>query len=198
MSRRDAGSRWIGLGAWLGAATVVMVAGCGSNGPSPDRANSSTTALQSSCRASQLRLGLGPRISEQTGQSTVVFTILNVGRGHCSFLGYPAVRLEDSRGHVLAFRFRDGGDLEITGKPAHRVTVGSRATAYVAINKYRCDLREQGTARRAVMVLPGLSKPLSVTLAQYPVVGFCGPRQPGSTVDVSPVEPSVIATQSLA
>lgn len=197
MRLRAVSVRWSGSGASLGAAAAVLLAGCGSSGPPSGRTHNLGT-IQSSCRASQLRPGVGPRISEPTGQLTVVFTITNLGSGPCNFRGYPNVRLEDSSGHVLSFHYRDMGDQVITGNAARTVGVGPGATAYVAINKYRCDLRDQGISREAVVVPPGLNKPLNVTLPQYPVLAFCGPGQPGSIVDVSPVEPSALATRAHA
>jgi hypothetical protein len=36
-----------------------------------------------------------------------------------------------------------------------------------------------------------LGQPLSLTTARYPAVGYCPPGDPGHTVNVTPVEPSL-------
>lgn len=181
--------------AGCGAATSVPTqpGGPGSASPAPSSPTRTTTAP---CETSQLRLGLGQRVSEATGQHTLSMTLTNVSRSACSLFGYPDVTLADAGGHVLAFRYEQRGDLMITGHAPSRVDVAPGNVAYVTINQYRCDLGDKAVARTLALVPPGSSTPLRLHLPKYPILGYCGAGQPGSTVDISPVEASFQATGS--
>jgi len=64
-------------------------------------ASSSSAARRLSpptCATSQLRLKLGPHVSEKTEQHTATFALQNDERSPCSLDGYPTVILFDSAG----------------------------------------------------------------------------------------------------
>jgi hypothetical protein len=80
------------------------------------------------CATSQLRLTLGPLVSEKTEQHTATFALANLARGSCRLDGYPAVTLSDSASGLLPFPFGHRGDQMITAatpKPVH-VAEGER------------------------------------------------------------------------
>jgi hypothetical protein len=127
-------------------------------------------------------------VSEATGQHTVVLRLANPG-GPCLLDGYPQVSLADRSGRI-PFALRYVGDQMITGRRPRPFVVGGRDAAYLAVNKYRCDL---GPVRTETALQIG---PLTVSLAAVPrEVAWCGHGDPGSVVDVTPFEPSIAATR---
>lgn len=114
----------------------------------------------------------------------------------CHLLGYPGVVLSDAGGAKLPFHYRQGGDLEITGHAPGPVELQPGRSAHVTINHSTCALEDKAVARAIDVVPPGSSAAIHLALSEYPVVAYCGAGQPGSTVAVSPVEPSLAATLS--
>jgi glucose/arabinose dehydrogenase len=146
------------------------------------------------CRTSQLGLTLGDPISEPTGEQSLSLVLTDVSANPCALLGYPTVTLTDAAGEALPFTYTSR-DQVVTDQVATTVTLAPAATAYVTINKYRCDLRDLDVAARVTLAAPddAPSPSLRVDIAPHDF-GYCGPGDPGSTVDVSPVEPSVSET----
>jgi hypothetical protein len=161
-------------------------------------AGSAGATLDSSdapCRAAQLRLALGPGISEATGQHTLALRLVN--RGHdCVLDGYPLVSVHDRSG-AIPFTMRNGGDQMITNRRPRPVLVRTSASAVVLLNNYRCDLGGRRTASSVRLLLPKpqasrgtLVLKLSSTAR---TVSWCGYGDPGSTLTVSPFEPTIRA-----
>ncbi len=125
-------------------------------------------------------------ISEPTGQHSLALALTNTSTRACSLFGYPAIRLLDASGHELPFTYRQSGDQVVTSRPPAHVALAPGATAYVTINKYRCDLGNQGTATTVALVLPGDTSVLTTVVPSSLDLGYCGPGDPGSTVSVSP------------
>jgi len=162
-----------------GGAVTVAPSGRHAAGPYPVR-----------CRPSQLRLAAGPRISEATQQSTLWVLIRNVSTAGCDLRGYPSIALVDPSGAQLPFRYRLGGDQMLTSRPPTLVPLAPHAIAYVAINKNHCVTFTSRTANRLELTLPGDSEALSLRLAHYPILDYCGAHDPGHTIDITPVEPN--------
>lgn len=140
------------------------------------------------CRLSRFSVGLGPRVSEATGQETLDLRLTNRARA-CVLDGYPSVAFFDASGPI-PFRIHDGGDQMLTRHPPHPVLVRSHGTAFVAVNKYRCDMggKRQPTRLRLASGTRRASA-VTVSLATSPRdMSWCGANDPGSTVDVSPYE----------
>lgn len=138
-----------------------------------------------------LRLGLGDRVSEPTGQHSLALTLTNRSDTACVLFGYPTVALLAADGAVLPFDYRHTGDQVVTGRPPTPVLTPPGARADVTINKYRCDLGGRGQVTVVRLTPPGDSTPLLVALAPTDRnLEYCGPDDPGSVVAVSPVAPT--------
>jgi hypothetical protein len=140
------------------------------------------------CLGSKLRLELGKPIDEATGQGTLLVAVVNSSPQSCRLKGYPVIELLDRSNQRLAFVYRNGGDMMLTDVAPRLVTIRPGMGAYFAINKYRCDLAGEMPVSRMRVRLPGLSSRLVLDLPQGTAFsGYCGPRDPGSIVDISPV-----------
>jgi len=156
-----------------------------------------TTAVVTSlpCSTAALRLGIGPPVSEETGEDSLLLTLTNRSSAACFLEGYPPVTLDDAGQAALPFSYEHGG-YQTTGPTPQRVALAPQGTAYVMINKYRCDLGDRDTAATVGLIPPGGTTSLTLAIAGLRDFSYCGPGDPGSTVDVSPVEPTAVATTS--
>jgi hypothetical protein len=151
-------------------------------------------AYPARCHASALRLGAGERVSEATGQHTISLTLTNVSSSGCHMVGYPGLSYLDASGRMLPFRSVWGGDQMVTSNPPVRVDLAPGGVAYILANKYRCDRGDVAQATTVHIIPPDERVPLSLSLADMVSIAYCGAGDPGSSVFVSPVEPSYIAT----
>ncbi|TMC48886.1 MAG: DUF4232 domain-containing protein [Chloroflexi bacterium] len=155
------------------------------------------THFATRCSASHLKLGWGGRISEPTGQHTLSLTLTNASSAQgCYMFGYPEIMLTDSRGRALPLRYSRTGDQVVTSSVPSQVDVAPRSTAYVTLNKYRCDAGELMNATMVRVVPPDDYSSLQLSITGNVPMDYCGPGDPGSTVHLSPVEPSYVATIS--
>lgn len=130
-------------------------------------------------------------MSEKTGQHTLNFKLTNRGPA-CLLNGYPVVRFSDRSG-LIPFRIRHGGDQMITGRGPQPFILRAMGSAVVAVNKYRCDLGNRRVPR-SVRLGVAPTQLRSVSLAASPRdMAWCGAGDPGSTVDVTPFEPTLRA-----
>jgi Protein of unknown function (DUF4232) len=128
----------------------------------------------------------------------MIVRLTNHGAATCRLYGYPMITLLDRAGHSLPFRVHRGGagDQMITTRPSSMVVVAPRRHAFVGINKYRCDGGDRRLSRFMRLQVPGARKNLSL-IARIPAwldLGYCGRGDPGSSVAVSPFEPTANAT----
>jgi hypothetical protein len=156
-----------------------------------------TTAVVTSvpCSSAALRLGVGPPVSEETGEHSLLLTVTNASPAACFLEGYPALTLDDTGQAPLPFSYDHAG-YQTTGPTPQRVALAPQGTAYVMINKYRCDLGDRDTATTLGLIPPGGTTSLTLSLTGLRDFSYCGPGDPGSTVDISPVEPTAAATTS--
>jgi hypothetical protein len=136
------------------------------------------------CDVADFAIGLGPEVTEATGQHTLLLRLRN-RRGACFFGGYPRVTLLDGRG-AIPFAIVHGGDQMVTNRPPQRFVVRRGGSAFVAMNQYRCDL---GDRRTANVVRLGPNASLRLT-DRYRKPHYCGRGDPGSTLAVSPFAPT--------
>jgi hypothetical protein len=96
----------------------------------------------------------------------------------------------DTAGRVLPLQYVWGGDQVVTSSKPVMVEVPAGGTAYVVVNKYRCDTTDlmQGAAVR--IIPPDDRAFLQVSIADNVPMDYCGPGDPGSVVYVSPIEPT--------
>lgn len=142
------------------------------------------------CSASQLRLGIGPEVSEATQQNTLVLVIHNTSAQPCDLDGYPRAILWSGRTAALPFGYHRGGDQMLTDAYPSIVTLPGHGGAYVALNKNTCEAGQRRAAAAISLTPPGEDGALILRLNRYPILGYCAPGQPGHTIDVSPVEPT--------
>jgi Protein of unknown function (DUF4232) len=156
-------------------------------------ANGHTQASRApSCRISQLSISPGPGIAEKTGQHSLVIRLTNRASRPCVLDGYPTIALTDARG-ALPFHVRHGGDDMLNAHGPRPVTVSRGGHAYAVINKYRCDLGDLRVAGALQVRLPRSAPARHLVLRIPPgyILGYCGKGDPGSTVAISPFEPSI-------
>jgi Protein of unknown function (DUF4232) len=174
----------------LRLAVLAAVLTCSITGTS----SASGGALSPRCAPSQLRLTLGPLVSEKTEQHTAPFVLANVARSACSLDGYPIVTLLDSAGRVLPFPYGHRGDQMITAAAPRPVNVRGGGSGYFELNKNACV---SFTRRRAAAIhvrLPGSPGSLPLRLPHYPLIDYCPPGDPGHGITLSPLEPTLAAT----
>lgn len=153
------------------------------------------------CRARSLALRPGTYVSPMTGEHAELYALKNRSSAACTLTGYPHVLLYGSRGAVLQFHYVSGGGTYVTRDKPAAVVLARGASAWVQVAKYRCDLGEAGTAATIKLTLRAAH---GVTFAGRETVGglgsedlsYCrgGPRDPGQTVEISPIEPTQSAT----
>jgi hypothetical protein len=143
------------------------------------------------CQPASLQLALGPQVSEATQQDTVLFTLTNISGAGCDLQGYPGVSPLDKRGLPLPFHVRWGGDQMLTASPPVLVPLRPGGIAYLGVNKNACVGHAYDEAHVFRVIPPNDYQPLSVTTRRYPVLDYCLADDPGHTLDVSPVEPSL-------
>jgi hypothetical protein len=115
--------------------------------------------------------------------------LVNRDRRACVLYGYPTVELRDRAGRI-PFRIRHGGDQVVTSDRPARVVVRVGRAAFVVLSKYRCDRGRLRSARTLHLGLRrGKAKRRSVAIARGKI-DYCGRNDAGSTVSVSPFEPT--------
>ncbi|HET7142184.1 MAG TPA: DUF4232 domain-containing protein, partial [Candidatus Limnocylindria bacterium] len=182
---------------WLGADTTPV-------GPSATPASTpimgppTPVVTAAPCHVGLMQLGVG-NVSEPTGQHSLSLTLTNRSTQPCSLFGYPLISFFDAAGKQLPFDFQNSGDQVVTSKPPQLVVLAPGGAAYVTVNKYRCDAGEQGVAAGLRLGLPGDgTDPLAPLQADFSPdtmrMAYCGPGDPGSTVAVSPVAATFLAT----
>lgn len=149
------------------------------------------------CHAGQLELGLGPRVSPQTGEHGVIFLLTNRSERPCHLFGYPGVSLYGQTGAPVPFAFQRGGQYVAGIFPDSAVPVllrpGGQAEFLVA--KYRCDAGILGYAPDVRVYPPNDTAQLDLRLSGISTYDYCRPVEgpasgdPGNTVEVSPVVP---------
>jgi Protein of unknown function (DUF4232) len=152
------------------------------------------------CRMSQFRVSLGPYISEATEQHTLALRLVNRGGRTCELFGYPRVRLLDRRG-VIPFAIKDADDQMITTRPPKPVVVRPGGSAFVILNKNTCVVAVPRRVARSTTVIEVGMRAASPAVLRVPrrvpfswrVPDYCGKRQDGSTIAVSPFVPTVRA-----
>jgi hypothetical protein len=99
---------------------------------------------------------------------------------------------------LIPFVYRHGGDIMVTSRPPRPVLLRAGGSAYVLLDKFRCDL---GDRRESTSVQIGLkgstSRSRPVALGDMHI-SLCKPGIPaeGRVVNVSPFEPTRGATRA--
>ena len=176
----------------VGAVVVILAALV------PAGASSAHEAGVSLCRPVQLALTIGPPVSAATGQNPFSVRLTNRSRDACVLSGYPVVSFRDQHG-ALPLVVRQGGghggDQQVTRRSPRRVLIRPGRSAYVILNKYRCDLGTSRLATGMQLALRGNSRPFgSVSLRSIGArFGYCERVPTFNVVSVSPFVPSIAA-----
>ena len=172
------------LAAVLAAALMISIT---------DASSASGGAPSPRCAPSQLRLTLGPLVSEKTEQHTATVALANVARSSCWLDGYPTVTLVDSASKLLPFPYGHRGDQMITAAKPKPVNVLGGGSAYFELNKNACVSFTRRQAAEIHVRLPGSQRSLSLRLPHYPFIDYCPPGDPGYGITLSPLEPTLTA-----
>jgi Protein of unknown function (DUF4232) len=142
-----------------------------------------------------MKLGLAPqRFTEPQQQSSLSLTLTNASSTGCYLDGYPKVELVDGAGRILPFQYADAGDMVVTPNPPVHVDLGPSGTGYITLNKSVCENGDVAPATGIRLTPPGEGSSIALLNAGN-LLTFCGAGAvPGSTVHVSPIEPTFSAT----
>jgi uncharacterized protein DUF4232 len=127
------------------------------------------------------------------GQETLVFTLTNISGAGCDLQGYPGVSLFTVAGRLLPFHIRWGGDEVLTKARPALVPLPPGGTAYIGLNKSMCVRHYYRAAHIFQVIPPNDYQPLTYSKPRFAILTYCRAGDPGHTVDVSPVEPTVPA-----
>jgi hypothetical protein len=127
-----------------------------------------------------------------TGVSGWVMRLTNRGTHPCRMRRRPDVALVDRNGAVpfdVSYHRRciwlcAGRD---RGIQSPWLVLPRRRSVFFAFSSYRCD---SGTLRIAAAVQLRMPSALRVGLPHDPVIAWCGQGDPGSTLNLSPFEPT--------
>ena len=193
-ARRAAGLACLALAAAVTGCGGTLTSGRAPAVPttSPVRANSAVPSGVR-CAPAQLQLIRQGPVSEATQQLTWVIGLRNTAATGCGLDGYPRIELLDSRGVLLRYGFRAGGDQMLTSAPPAPVWLRAGGTAYFGINKNACVVRDIDQAAVIRVIPPGSRSALTLQAPSQRFMDYCGRGVVGSVVDISPVEPDIAA-----
>lgn len=138
------------------------------------------------CRAANLEATRGEGGPPATGQNPNDWSFKNLANP-CVLDGYPTVAALDTQGRVLAFTYTHSGDMMTTAAAPQAVYLPKGSSAWVRLNKYRCDTGSQDTTASLRLTLPSGGGTLDVSGLYFPF-DYC-PDTAGSIIAVSPFEP---------
>jgi hypothetical protein len=152
------------------------------------------------CQPAALALGYGPVLSPMTGEHGDFYALINRGALACTLTGYLDITLYDANGAPLPFRYSRGHSPYVTAAAPVTVTLRPGAAAWVLVAKYRCDVGTERDARTIRITVPG-ARPAALTGRAssrndgVSALSYCrgGTSDPGQTVAISPVEPTLQA-----
>jgi hypothetical protein len=151
------------------------------------------------CQRSNLRLAWNLSVSPETQEEPIALTLLNTASSPCTLDGYPTVVLSDTQGISLPFVYSHTGDIMVTSGSPQSVLVNPGHIAGILINKASCtsgtyEPGDPSVVSTFAIIPPGSVSALTVKGPSEPLIAFCGSGQTGSTVAVSPIEPTVELT----
>ena len=146
------------------------------------------------CQTSDLKLAIGFPVSEKTQQHSVLLTITNIGSTACSLNGYPGITLYDATGQLLDLSYQRKGDQEVTSAAPQLVNLAVGATGYVLINKNVCVGQQVASASTLRFIPPDDTTSTTLALTLGGLTSCTSADDPGSVLDISPVEPTENST----
>ena len=134
------------------------------------------------CRGANLKATPGNPGSEASGMQTSDWSFTNLA-DPCVLTGFPAVTALDKQGRVLGFSYSNSGDGMTTGGPPQPVYLPRGSSAWIRLNKYRCDIQAQDASTSLRLGLPFGGGTLDLPVAY----SYCA-ETASSTIVVSPFE----------
>lgn len=142
------------------------------------------------CQSAALQLA-EQRFPGIGAQETVIFALTNVSGTGCDLRGYPGIALFTVAGRPLPFHIRWGGDGVLTKAAPVLVPLAPGGTAYLGLNKEVCVRHYYRAAHIFQVIPPNDYQALSYSKPRSAILSYCRAGDPGHTVDVSPVEPTL-------
>jgi hypothetical protein len=151
-------------------------------------------ASMSRCLMVDLLIRLAGEVSPTTGAHPIALRIVNRGQA-CQVSGYPGVVLRDGGG-VIPFVYRHRGDIMVTSRPPRPVLLRTGGSAYLLLDKFRCDLGDRRRSTSVQIWLKGSTSGSRRVALGDMRISLCKPGIPaeGRVVNVSPFEPTLRAT----
>jgi uncharacterized protein DUF4232 len=154
-------------------------------------------ARASAPRCAMRDLSLRPEgdVSPTTGAHPIALRLVDRGAGTCFVRGYPSVALSDAQG-VIPFVYSHRGDTMVTSRPPRTVPLRPGSSAYVLLDKFRCDLGDRRVSTRVRLWIEGSPMHGASVALSAMRIALCKPGIPaeGRIVHVSPFEPTLAAT----
>lgn len=164
--------------------------------PASKPAASFGTPVGSACSPTGLSLSWGGEVSEATQQHSLALNLKNVSGETCHLDGYPGISFVDTTARELPLTYRRGGDQMVTSSPPANVNLPADSTAYVLLNQMACEFSTKDMAVALHLIPPNATSSLELGYDQIngSIMAYCGTGDPGSVLDISPVEPTAGAT----
>ncbi len=169
---------------------VMCAAGCGWSQYPTAIPSSPPTASLPVCQAPELSPSV-KALSPPTGLNPTAVRLTNVG-DPCTLRGYPSLIFVSTHMKRMNFHITHTADQVVRGDPPRRLTLRHGGSAWLAMDKYRCDSGDLSHVRFTAIHPQGAERSAPVNAPGG--WGYCGPGDPGSTVVVSPFEPTLAAT----
>jgi Domain of unknown function (DUF4232) len=138
--------------------------------------------------------------SPKTEQMPVNVFLTNRRSQACILDGYPMITLFDRQGRALSYLYRHAGDQMVTSARPRTVRIRAGGTAVFVFNKNECVLTPAAEQRRAALTLrvalPGSRQTQAVRMPRRWYFEYCGGRDMGRIITVSPIEPSLSAASA--
>jgi Protein of unknown function (DUF4232) len=146
------------------------------------------------CAIASLSVRRAQDVSPTTGANPLALRFVNRGASACVLEGYPIVVLRDANG-VIPFAYRHRGDVMVTPRAPRPVLLRVGGSAYVLLDKFRCDVGDRRVSKSVQIGLKGSSS-RSRQLSVHAHIALCKPgiAAEGRVVNVSPFEPTLRAT----
>ena len=158
-------------------------------------ASNASESRQPDCQVSQLLLSVGQEMSAATGHNPFSVHLTNGGRASCVLNGYPSVSFSDGRG-PLPLVVKRTGDQQVTSRRPQAVLIRPGQTAFVVLNKLRCDLGVLRRARSMLLSLTGATRRAGAVVGLQSLRGriaYCKGGAELNAVHLSPFVTSVAA-----
>jgi hypothetical protein len=146
------------------------------------------------CQPSDLSVTLGPPVSEETEQDSLLVEITNKSGDACYLFGYPGISFYDSEGALLPLAYERTGDQMVTSAPPQRVSLAAGGTAYVLMNESSASIcvgPESVSAATLNVIPPDTTSSFTLDLqGQRNIYACSGPTPARDPLAISPVEQS--------